>query len=210
MRRANGNLFNGAGGALADHRVSRVDNFPAYGKYSCIVIDPPWNQGKTGKRGVRPAQGVSLDYPTMRFEEIKRLPVGEWAKRNSFLWLWATNSKDRALKRPILSMAFELMEHWGFTFHTMITWDKKTGPCPFGPYQVVSEHVLFGWRGKAKFKREQLGKMKTVFQESSVGHSIKPASFYDHVRSAFNGPRLDVFARRKHRGFEGWGDEYSG
>ena len=25
-----------------------------YGKYSTIVIDPPWNQGKTGKRRVRP------------------------------------------------------------------------------------------------------------------------------------------------------------
>ena len=181
---------------------------PRNGNYRCIVVDPPWNQGKTGKRSVRPAQGVSLDYPTMHFREIKLLPVDRWAKNHAFLWLWATNSKDQASKRPILSMAFELMEHWGFTFHTMITWDKKTGPCPFSPYQVVSEYILFGWRGKARFKREHLGKMKTVFRESSTKHSSKPASFYAHVRSAFDGPRLDVFARQKHPGFEGWGNEY--
>lgn len=146
----------------------------------------------------------------MCFEEIKHLPVSEWAQPNSFLWLWATNSKDKNSKRPVLSMAFELLEHWGFTFHTMITWDKKTGPCPFSPYQIVTEHVLFGWRGKARFNRSRLGKMKTVFRESSTRHSVKPASFYEHIRLSFTGPRLDVFARQKHKGFDGWGNEYQG
>ncbi|MDA7962885.1 MAG: MT-A70 family methyltransferase [Alphaproteobacteria bacterium] len=188
-------VFNGAG------------DFPAK-KYRCIVVDPPWNQGKTGKRSVRPRQGCSLDYATMRLEEIKSVPVHDWARSNSFLWLWATNSKDKNTKRPVLSMAFELLEWWGFTFHTMITWNKKTGPCPFSPYQVVTEHVLFGWRGKAQFDPNRLGKMKTVFHETSTRHSVKPASFYEHIRQSFSGPRLDVFARQKHKGFDGWGNEY--
>ena len=133
----------------------------------------------------------------MRLDEIKRIPINDWAQPNAFLWLWATNSKDKNSKRPVLSMAFELLEHWGFTFHTMITWDKKTGPCPFSPYQIVTEHVLFGWCGKAQFKRDRLGKMKTVFQESSTRHSVKPASFYEHIRHSFVGPRLDVFGPPK-------------
>ncbi len=205
IRAANGSLL--TGDSLPDVPVLYHQNTRAK-KYRCIVMDPPWNQGKTGKRSVRPGQECTLDYSTLRLEQIKRVPISDWAQRNAFLWLWATNSKDKHSKRPILSMAFELLEHWGFTFHTMITWDKKTGPCPFSPYQVVTEHVLFGWRGKADFKRNKLGKMKTVFQETSTGHSIKPASFYRQIRHSFDGPRLDVFARGKHEGFDGWGNEY--
>ena len=39
-------------------------------KYKCLVIDPPWNQGKTGKRIVRPNQDLKLDYPTMTKAEL--------------------------------------------------------------------------------------------------------------------------------------------
>ena len=65
------------------------------------------------------------------------MPINEWAKENCFLWLWVTNSKDKKTKEPILKMGFEILEHWGFTYYTTITWDKKTGPCPFGPYQIT-------------------------------------------------------------------------
>ena len=36
-------------------------------------------------------------------------------------------------------MGFDLLNHWGFNYYTTITWDKKTGPCPFGPYQITTE-----------------------------------------------------------------------
>ncbi len=178
------------------------------GKYRCLVVDPPWQQGKTGKRSVRPNQGTTLDYPTMVFDDIKNIPIHQWANKTSFLWLWATNSKERRSGKPVLRMAFDLVEHWGFTFYTMITWDKKTGPCPFGPYQIVTEHVLFCYRGKAIFPRECLGKMKTIFQETPTGHSIKPDALYQHINTHFQGPKLDIFARHKRRGFDGWGNEY--
>ena len=69
-------------------------------KYKCLVIDPPWNQGKTGKRIVRPNQDLKLDYPTMTKAELLKLPVNEWAAQNCFLWLWVTNSKDKKTKEP--------------------------------------------------------------------------------------------------------------
>ena len=177
-------------------------------KYRVLVIDPPWNQGKTGMRKCRPNQTTTLDYPTMSREELMELPVREWADENAFLWLWATNSKDRKTGEPILHMAFDLMAQWGFTFYTMITWDKRTGPCPFGPYQITTEHVLFGYRGKAVFPRECLGKMKTVFTETPKAHSVKPQSFYDTVAGFFEGPRIDIFARQVRPGYDGWGNEY--
>lgn len=179
-------------------------------KYKNIVIDPPWNQGKTGKRLVRPNQTQKLDYKTMSKEQLARLPICEIADQDSFLWLWATNSKDKRTKEPILKMAFDLMDVWGFTFYTMIVWDKKTGPCPFGPYQIVTEYILFGYRGKAKFQKEYLGKLKNIFTEKSTGHSVKPNKFYEGINNNFEGSKLDMFARKVRNGFDGWGDEYEG
>ena len=177
-------------------------------QYKVLVVDPPWNQGKTGKRKVRPNQGTCLAYPTMTKDELVTLPIGEWAEEQSFLWLWATNSKDRKTKEPILKIAFDLMEVWGFTFYTLVTWNKRTGPCPFGPYQIITEHVLFGYRGKAKFDRTTLGKMQTLFTETPTVHSAKPDRFYQQLNSLFPGDKLDVFARQKREGFDGWGNEY--
>ncbi len=177
-------------------------------KYKCLVIDPPWNQGKTGKRSTRPNQGTRLDYKTMLKEELIDLPIPLWADEQAYLWLWATNSKDRKTKEPILKMAFDLIDAWDFNYYTTITWNKKTGPCPFGPYQITTEHVLFAYRGKSNFTKTSLGKMQTCFTETPTGHSVKPASFYKIIAEYFPGPRLDVFARQKRQGFDGWGDEY--
>ena len=177
------------------------------GQYRCIVIDPPWDQGKTGLRSSRPNQGQDLDYPTMTYEQILAIPIDKWAAPDAFLWLWATNSRSRSSGRPILRQAFDLMDEWGFQYYTVLTWDKKTGPCPFGPFQITTEHCLFGYKGKCVFSKDSLGKMKTLFTARSQKHSEKPAIIYQHIKDYFPAPRLDVFARRQHTGFEGWGDE---
>ena len=178
-------------------------------KYKCIVIDPPWNQGKTGLRKSRPNQTKFLEYQTMSKNEIMELPISNISEDQSYLWLWATNSKDKKTKEPILKMAFDLMEHWGFTFYTMITWDKKTGPCPFGPYQITTEYILFGYKGKANFPKNSLGKMRTCFTEPSTAHSVKPNSFYKKISELFDGEKVDIFARQARYGFDGWGNEYN-
>lgn len=178
------------------------------GKYRVIIVDPPWNTGKTGLRNARANQGVQLDYPVMLKHEIMALPVPQWAADNAFLWLWATNSKDRDTREPILRMAFDIMSHWDFTYYTMITWVKPTGVCPFGPYQITTEHVLFGYRGKTVFPKECLGKMRTAFNAPVTRHSEKPQVFYDTISRYFPGPRIDLFARQVREGFDGWGNEY--
>jgi len=197
--------------AAAKDGKTRLAHPAKQGQYRCIVIDPPWDQGKTGRRSTRPNQGVALDYPTLTQEEIfAAAPLQEWAADNAFLWLWATNSRSRSSGRPILQAAFELMDAWGFRYYTMLTWDKKTGPCPFGPYQITTEHCLFGYRGKCEFAKKSLGKMKTCFDARVTRHSEKPAGFYRNIENNFPAPRLDVFARRSHPGFDGWGLEAGG
>ena len=185
-----------------------ADGVPA-GYYRVLVVDPPWNQGKTGRRKARPNQNTVLDYPTLSKQELAALPLGEWScPDQAYLWLWATNSKDRVTGDPVLAMAFELMALWGFQYYTTVTWDKGTGPCPFGPYQVTTEHVLFGYRGKGSFKRDVLGKLQTCFRAAPGAHSAKPDVFYQNVAQLFEGPRLDVFARQEREGYDGWGNEY--
>ena len=64
------------------------------GLYHVLVVDPPWNQRKTGRRRVRPNQNQHLDYPTLTETELRDLPIGEWAHpEQAFIWLWTTNSK---------------------------------------------------------------------------------------------------------------------
>lgn len=179
-----------------------------YGEYSTIVVDPPWNQGKTGKRKVRPNQNTVLDYDTLDKSSLMELPINKLAKENCFLFLWATNSKDKKTNEPILKIAFDLLEHWGFNFYTMITWNKNTGPCPFGPFQIVTEYILFAYKGKCNFKKDKLGFMKNIFSESATAHSVKPKSFYNSIVEMTDGKRLDIFARQKRDGFDGWGNEY--
>ena len=86
---------------------------PQAGDYRCIVVDPPWDQGKTRLRTARPDQGRDLDYPTMTPEQVAQMDVASWAAGDSFLWLWATNSRSKSSGRPILQQAFDLMEGWG-------------------------------------------------------------------------------------------------
>ena len=188
--------------------MSKIYHAECNNRYRCIVVDPPWDQGKTGKRSVRPNQTTRLDYATMTPDEIKETPITQWADENAYLWIWATNSRSKSCDKPILVCAFELMAFWGFRYYTAITWDKRTGPCPFGPYQITTETVLFGYRGKACFPKNSMGKMKTIFTSPVTRHSEKPKVFYDYIAQYFEGPRLDVFARRPHEGFEGWGIEY--
>ena len=134
----------------------------------------------------------------MTLAEIKEVRVPEWAANNAYLWLWATNGRSRSSGLPVLQQAFHLMEHWGFRYYTMLTWDKGNGVCPFGPYQITTEHCLFGYRGKFATPRYSMGQSKTLFFERSKRHSQKPSVLYEYIRTYFPEPRLDVFARRRH------------
>ena len=180
---------------------------PQAGYYKSIVIDPPWDQGIMGKMKSRPLKHNELPYQTMTLDELAIMPIGDWASPDSFLWLWATNSRSITSGKPILVQAFDLMERWGYQYYTTITWYKNTGPCPFGPYQITTEHCLFGYRGKFKTPEGSTGKTQTAFYAPQRRHSEKPPQLYEHIQTYFQEPRLDVFARKQHPGFDAWGNQ---
>ena len=69
-----------------------------------------------------------------------------------------------------------------------------------------TEFVIFAYKGKLVMK--QKGRcFPTFFREISIIHSRKPRIFYDIVLIATPAPRLDMFARKVHVGFDAWGDQ---
>lgn len=169
------------------------------GKRRCIVIDPPWPMEKS-QRSERPKQGRDLDYKggVMTLEQIEALPVASLADpAGCHLFLWVTHR--------FLPDGLRLMAAWGFTYHCLLTWVKPTGMTPFS-WMFNTEHVLFGYSGK--FEAGNPG-LKVSFEAPAPRgeHSAKPDVFYERVRAFSDGPRLEMFQREPHEGFEGWGDE---
>src|SRR5688500_12208293 len=84
-------------------------------KFGTILIDPPWRfQNRTGK--IAPEHRRLLRYPTMSFDEIAALPIGDLAASKSHLYLWSPNA--------LLPEALKIMSAWGFTYKTNIVWYK--------------------------------------------------------------------------------------
>ncbi len=163
------------------------------GKYSCLVVDPPWPMQKI-ERDVRPNQ-VEFDYPTMDEEELKAFPLPDVAGDDCHLYLWTTQKH--------LPMALRLAAHWGFKYQCLMTWVKNVGFTPFS-WMYSTEHALFCRKGNLPLL--QMG-VKLHFHADVREHSRKPDEFYDIVRKVSPGPRLDVFSREKRDGFEQYGNE---
>jgi N6-adenosine-specific RNA methylase IME4 len=172
---------------------------PPSGRYRCLVIDPPWPMPKID-RDERSDQGRTLDYATMtpdRLADEEWLPVRTSADEDCHIYLWVTHK--------FLPLGLELLEKWGFAYQCVMTWRKNVGITPYS-WMYDTEHVLFGRRGNLQLQR--LG-LRLSFDAPVTGHSVKPDVFYDRVREASPGPRLDMFPGVEHDGFEPWGLEES-
>ena len=119
----------------------------APGQYGTVLIDPPWRfANRTGK--MAPEHKRLHRYPTMSFEEIAALPVGEIALPKSHLYLWCPNA--------LLAEALTIMKVWGFTYKTNLVWykvRKDGGPDGRGVgfyFRNVTVLLLFGIKGKIR------------------------------------------------------------
>lgn len=184
-------------------------------RYRTIVVDPPWSYtqhwkrsdqwrslsgrmfkrgGHNGKYGAG-ARGAAAQYDCMPLDAISALGVGDWADVDAHLYVWTTNA--------FLRDTFPIIEAWGFSYKTMITWVKNQ--IGMGLYfRNSTEHVLFAVRGRLKPLRRDV---RTDFAAPRGRHSEKPAAFYDMVESMSPGPYLDVFARKKRFGWDVYGNE---
>ena len=159
-------------------------------RYSVILADPPWDIQQKG------AYGAERHYSLMSLERIKELPVADLASENAHLWLWVTNATLRD--------GYDVMESWGFTPRSPLTWIKPR--FTLGVYlRNATEHLILGTRGKAPVKfKSQPTWMFAPLQD----HSHKPEEQYAIIeRVSGEGPRLELFARRRQPGWDAWGNE---
>ena len=159
-------------------------------KYSVILADPPWDVQQKG------AYGAERHYSLMSLERIKALPVEDLATNDAHLWLWVTNATLRE--------GYDVMESWGFTPRSPLTWIKPR--FTLGVYlRNATEHLILGTRGKAPVKfKSQPTWMFAPLQD----HSHKPEEQYAVIeRVSGEGPRLELFARRRQPGWDVWGNE---
>ena len=173
------------------------------GQFSTILIDPPWRfQNRTGK--VAPEHVRLRRYWTMSFDEIAALPLSEYARKNSHLYMWTPNA--------LLHEALQIMQQWGFAYKTNIVWykiRKDGGPDGRGVgfyFRNVTELVLFGVKGKLRTLKPGRTQVNLIARRKRE-HSRKPDELYDVIEQCSPGPYLELFARQRRSGWTQTGDE---
>ncbi|MEC8774568.1 MAG: MT-A70 family methyltransferase [Pseudomonadota bacterium] len=168
--------------------------------YDLIMADPPWRFKTRSDKGIT-EKGAGGHYDTMTLDQIKAMPVQQLAKPDCLLWLWATN--------PMLPLAFETMEAWGFEFKTAGSWEKitKNGKQGFGTGYILrcsNEPFLIGTRGNPKTTRSTRSSFRGLVRENSR----KPDEAFDVAAGMIpNARKLELFSRQIREGWSAWGNE---
>lgn len=174
------------------------------GQYETVVIDFPWEvvsnyQDKQFYRMAKQWEDGErrMPYKLMSDEEILNFPIDEFAASRCDLFLWSITSK--------IPFCFKIFEKWGFKYMDFIAWDKEIGVPVNGIYRRA-EWVLYGYRGTMGIAKKGAF-IPTVIREKRREHSQKPDGFYTILTHNTLSPRVDVFARKRHFGFDAWGEQ---
>lgn len=171
---------------MLTHKVDHGDWGEKQARFKTILADPPWNLQQVG------ARGAEAHYQLMTLDRIKALPVGDLAAPDAHLWLWVTNATLRA--------GFDVMETWGFTPRSPLTWVKPR--IGLGQYlRNATEHLILGTRGSAPVKYKA---QPTWMFAPLQAHSHKPEEQYAVIERISDGPFLELFARRRPPSSANW------
>lgn len=175
------------------------------GRFPVIIADPPWAYRVGGVHG-----DVSQQYDTMPFADIAALPMRKWAADDAVLACWGT--------WPKLDEGVALVQAWGFEYVTGFPWIKTMrGGIPPGIgfwTQSVSEVVLIGRRGEPRKHGKPApvlgllaGEDRQFWAPNPRKHSRKPYGLHAWLEEMFDGPYLELFARRPYPGWTCWGGD---
>lgn len=171
-------------------------------KYSVIYADPPWAYKVWSRKGA--GRSAERHYPTMSIDDIKALPVGEFAAKDCTLFMWITF--------PFMQEAFQVIDAWGFSYKTVaFVWVKQNRVSDslfmgLGYWtRANSEICILATRGHPK--RANPG-VHQVIMSHIEQHSKKPDEARKRiVRLMGDVPRIELFARQSTEGWDVWGNE---
>jgi N6-adenosine-specific RNA methylase IME4 len=188
-------------------------------RYRTIYADPPWPERGGGKS----KRGADRHYNVMTVKQIKALPVGDLADpAGCVLWLWATGN--------YLADAIDCAREWGFRVVNFRPWVKAVmrevmippglqsngGECfaalpqnpGLGQYmRCDAEILLLCVRGKVTMP--PIKTRQTIYAPRGK-HSVKPDCVRVDIQTNYSGPRLEMFARQRHEGWDAFGDQVEG
>lgn len=169
-----------------------VDSFEALQgeTFSCIYADPPWSYQNQGTRA-----STDNHYETLTVGELCEIDVGSLAAPQAHLHLWTTNA--------FLFECPRIFEAWGFEFKSGFIWVKST--MGLGNYWRNShEYLLLAVRGGMVAQSRDL---MSWMESPRARHSEKPERVREFVERLSPGPYLELFGRRKARGWTVFGNE---
>jgi N6-adenosine-specific RNA methylase IME4 len=176
--------------------------------YRVIYADPPWTFATYSRKGK--GRSAEAYYDCMELDDIKGLPVADWAANDCVLLLWATD--------PLLPTAFDVIRAWGFTYKTVgFYWAKLNKSADPANYSNTSffaglgfwtranpEICLLATRGHPKRRRADV---RRLIVSSRREHSRKPEEAYQRIEALCEGPYLEMFARSPRPDWDRWGAE---
>lgn len=168
--------------------------------FGCIVSDPPWYFAVRSPKGA--GRSPDQHYNTMSLDDIKALPVQDWAAKDCVLLLWAID--------PMLPQALEVINAWGFTFKTVGFYWAKTNRdgSPFTGMgywtRANPEQCILATRGHPKRLNTNVRRLITSQRRE---HSRKPEEFYERVPQLCGGPYLDMFSRTPRPNWHQFGNQ---
>jgi len=96
-----------------------------------------------------------------------------------------------------------LLEEWGFTYKSMLTWNKVNIGVGYW-LRNVTEHCILAVKGSPVWNNKTVS---TLLTEKRTEHSKKPEIFYQMVDEICYGRKLEYFSRTKRDGWSVFGDE---
>jgi N6-adenosine-specific RNA methylase IME4 len=179
-------------------------------QFDVIYADPPWDyNGKLqyDKTSCCKEQLVlsrkifissaDFKYPTMKTEELMKLPLYKIIKEDCLLFMWSTN--------PHLEQAISLGKAWGFEYKTVAFIWNKMNHNP-GQYTLSNcELCLVFKHGKIPQPRGARN-IQQLVGVPRLGHSVKPIEVMNNITAMFpTQEKIELFARRKVDGWASWG-----
>ena len=174
--------------------------------FRVISADAPW-PFKDKLTMSQVARGAEANYKLMSMTDIYNLGplVQRVSEPDAVLVLWVPHS--------LLTEGLITMTSWGFRQTQVYTWVKTSSTgLAFGMgrlFRGASELALVGVRGSPyKFLRNK--SQRNVSLAPNLGHSIKPDNLHESLDLMFEGPKLEMFARRSYPGWTCIGNELTG
>ena len=177
------------------------------GPYRIIVADPPW---RFGDRLPGPKRGAAKHYDVMALPDIEaHLPLLVQAREvtltaDAVLFMWRVAA--------MVPEAYRVVEAWGFEAKSEIVWSKqnRSGGRAFGMghyVRMAHEACIIARRVGSRVPHRRALNVRSVFDAGVGRHSAKPDCFFDLVERLYEGPYLELFARRHRPGWRCLGNE---